>query len=214
MKLQFTLRSATALLMHNDDILAADELERWRKDPANKQKSRPGDDRTPPWTWMTYLYHDGEFLAMPSINIMVCLRGAAAKVLTGKRQQTFKEMSQSGLFIPDEYCEFLVNGKQIKVADLEKFKDEDFPTHLKQCEKLGFKLYAKRARIGQSKHIRVRPRFDNWTVRGSIEILTDDLNIDRVQQFFDLNGGIGDWRPSSPVGKGQWGQFTTEVVKV
>jgi hypothetical protein len=77
---EFVLKCLSPILTHNDDVMASDELAAWRKDPKNKSVSVPGDDRSPPWTWMTYLYHDGVRLAMPQDNIMCALRHAGAKV--------------------------------------------------------------------------------------------------------------------------------------
>ena len=47
------------LIMHADNIEWADEMEAWRTNPANKAKSKAGDDRTPPWRWIGSLnYND------------------------------------------------------------------------------------------------------------------------------------------------------------
>ena len=35
----------------------------------------------------------------------------------------------------------------------------------------GFMLYVKGAKIGQSKHVRVRPRFDRWSATGTINVI-------------------------------------------
>lgn len=48
------------LLLHADDIDWADKLGDWRKDPKNRSISRAGDDRSPGFTWIGSLYHDGE----------------------------------------------------------------------------------------------------------------------------------------------------------
>lgn len=54
----FELTGTTPLLMHADDVDAADALIEWRQKPDNKNISKPGDDRSPPWAWQTYLYRD------------------------------------------------------------------------------------------------------------------------------------------------------------
>ena len=92
MKVAFELTGEMPLLMHSDDVEAADELKEWRKDPANKDLSVAGDDRSPAWTWQTYLYSDGEHVTIPGANLMVNLRTAATQIIL-KKQKTFKELS-------------------------------------------------------------------------------------------------------------------------
>lgn len=167
--IEFTLTGEMPLLMHQDDVELADELEAWRKDPAHKNISKAGDDRSPAWTWQTYCYSDGEHLAIPSANIMVCLRSAGTQMIL-KKQKTFKELTQSGLLITSEFCEFTVGGKQIAVSDLEDMREKDFKAQANECRKHGFRLFVKRARVGSSKHVRVRPRFDSWQVRGTMPV--------------------------------------------
>ncbi len=93
---EFQLDGLTPLLVHADDVEASDRLQEWRKAPENKSLSTPGDDRSPPWTWQTYLYTDGTHLTVPSDNVMVALREAGCEI-TLKRQTTFKALTQSGL---------------------------------------------------------------------------------------------------------------------
>ena len=45
---------------------------------------------------------------------------------------------------------------------------------------LGFELFAKGAKIGQSKHIRVRPRFNAWSASGTITVFDDSME-DRLR---------------------------------
>jgi len=70
-EMSFELKGITPLLMHRDDVEAADEVKAWRADPKNKNISVPGDDRSPAWTWQIYCYSDGVHLAYPQENIMV-----------------------------------------------------------------------------------------------------------------------------------------------
>lgn len=207
----FTLTGTMPLLMHADNIDAADVLSAWRKDPANKNQSKPGDDRTPPWAWQTYCYSDGEHVAIPSENIMTCLRDAGKQVIL-KKQKTFKEASQSGLLIGNEFCDLFVAGKKLPITSLAKMKDQPFSDQANESQKLGFKLFQKRARVGTAKHIRIRPRFDEWAVRGSIKILTQDITPEILLQLFEIAGkiGIGDWRPGCRT-PGPFGMFTAAL---
>lgn len=211
MKLRFELTGEMPLLMHNDDVEQSDALQAWRKDPQNKVKSVAGDDRSPAWTWHTYCYHDGRNLAMPSANVAVCLRQAGAKMIL-KGNKTFKELTQSGMLIDTEFCEFLVAGQPVGIDKLLAIRDRPFTEQADAVRDLGFKLFVKRAKVGQSKHVRVRPRFDEWTVRGTLTIFSDDLKPEIVRQIFDLAGRVGlcDWRPGCKT-PGPFGMFTATV---
>lgn len=211
---QFTFNGFMPLLMHADRIDANDELQEWRKDPENKGMSVKGDDRSPSWTWLTYCYHDGSHIVMPSENIMVALRKAGAQINL-KGTTTFKEITQSGLLITKESCEFRNHGQQVKWSDLTEMRDMEFSKQSAACKKLGFDLFVKRARIGQSKHIRVRPKFSNWSVTGEIMILKPELTDSILIKLFDLAGkaGLGDWRPSGKT-PGPYGQADTVIQQV
>lgn len=210
----FTLKGITPLLMHADDVEAAGEVSQWRTDPANRDTDK-GDDRCPAWTWQTYTYRDeSNRIAMPADNIMVALRHAGAKVIL-KRQKTFKEISQSGLFIPDETCPLLVNGKPIDMTKFHSIKDEPFPEHRKLAQKHGFDLLVKRAAMnGRSKHVRVRPMLSGWTVTGTVQVLSEEITSEKLELLFTLagNGGLCDWRPSCKT-PGRWGQFESTVKR-
>lgn len=213
-KFSFTLTGHQPMLMHADDIWAADELAEWRKAPENKNQSKSGDDRSPPWTWQTYLYHDGENVVVPAANIMVALRTAGTQLIL-KGKKTYKELTQSGLLIETEFCEFLVGGKPLPIGKIVALRDKSFTEQAKGVEKMGFSLYAKRAKIGQAKHVRVRPRFDEWSVRGEITILSPDIADETLVQIFQIAGncGLGDWRPACKT-PGSFGMFQSELKKV
>lgn len=210
---RFALHGMMPLLMHNDDVAASDSLSAWRKDPVNKNVSVAGDDRSPAWTWHTYCYHDGTHLAMPSANIAVCLRQAGTNLIL-KKQKTFKELTQSGMLIDTEYCEFLCGGKQFAVDDLKQVEDRSFTEQCTAVRELGFRLFTKRARVGSSKHIRVRPRFDNWEVRGTLTVFVPELSLDVLTQIFNLAGRVGlcDWRPGCKT-PGPFGMFSSTIER-
>lgn len=213
-KFRFTLTGFMPLLMHADNIDGADELQAWRKNPANKGVTVAGDDRSPAWTWQTYCYHDGEHIVMPSENIMVALRQGGAQMIL-KRQKTFKEATQSGLLISSEACELRCQGKQIKWSDVLGMREKTFAEQAAACKKLGFDLFVKRAKVGTSKHIRVRPKFGEWSVTGEIMVLKPEITPEILEQLFNLAGkaGLCDWRPSGKT-PGPYGQADAEIVEV
>ena len=160
MIVNFVLTGSTPLLMHADDVEAADELKLWRDDKANKEASVAGDDRSPPWTWQTYLYTDGEHVSMPSENLMASLRAAAAKIPVPKGAgsragETFKKMSQFGLIIATDHCRFVDGERQFAVADIHKLKNKSFSAQKEGVRSLGFDLSIKRAAVTTKKHVRV-----------------------------------------------------------
>lgn len=216
-----TLNGTSPLLMHSDNLAFAEKLKQWRDDPANKELSISGDDRTPAWTWISCIYSDGRTLGIPSDNLMTVLREGGAKVMTGKGKATYKKATQAGLLIDGMQFDLLVDDKPIKVDWISKLiGDNSFPDHLDAVESHGFELLVKRARIGMSKHIRVRPMFRNWVAAGSLTVLDEELTglTQRVlQQILDQAGalcGLGDWRPSSPRASGTFGRFQPVVTQI
>lgn len=214
MRIRFELTGMTAILFHNDDVEAADSLSIWRKDPKNKGVSKAGDDRSPAWTWQTYLYHDGSHVAIPSANLMVALRQAGGQMIL-KKQKTFKEISQSGMGILSEYLRFGGPKGQVNIADIHKIHDSDFETQSNAVRELGFRLFVKRAKVGTAKHVRVRPRFDAWIASGELHVVAPELTFDAVAQLFEIAGRVGlcDWRPGCKT-PGPFGMFSSKLTKV
>ena len=178
--------------------------------------SVPGDDRSPGWTWQTYLYHDGTHLTIPSDNIMATLRKAGSKIQS-KGKSTFKSMAMSGLFILEEYCKLLVDDKPIALKEIVKLRDKKYSDQAAAVQDLGFKLKVKRATIGSSKNVRVRPQFDEWSVKGVISVTEPAITEDILKDLFQIAGssvGLGDWRPSAPKSPGPYGMFTSKIVRV
>lgn len=211
MRYEFTLTGKSALLMHYDDVEFADEVGAWRHNANNKKKKgeQSGDDRRPAWTWVGYCYHDGTNLAMPSANLTACLKKAGARVpLSGNK--TFKEIAVSGVLFPDEFLAFANDGKPVPAAPiLALLTVADFKTHAATAQRLGFRLFVKRASVGAAKHVRVRPRFEAWSVRGTLEVTDDRLTAEALDSIFAEAGkvGLGDWRPGSPKSPGPFGMF-------
>lgn len=213
-----TITGETDILMHADNIDWADQMEAWKNNADNKKLSKAGDDRTPAWRWIGCLNYDDPkngVVSIPSENLMRSIMEGAAGVPTGKGQKTFKSQSQSGLLCRDFSWPLLVGGKQISMAAIWKLKEElkTFKDHLKAAEDLGFSLFVKRAKIGNSKHIRVRPRFADWSARGQLIITDEQITIPILQSILDQAGmykGLFDWRPGAKT-PGPFGMFKAKV---
>ncbi len=222
MRYEFELRGTQALLLHNDNLDGQAVVQGWQRDPDNKNLSVAGDDRSPAWTWHTYFYmHDG-VCVMPSANVAVALRKGGS-LLKLKGMVTYKELTQSGLLIESEFCElsFLdAKRKSARVtADwLEGIHDLPFEEQRGAAQALGFDIDVRRAKVGQSKHVRTRPRFKEWAVRGTVAVLaeaefTPDV-LDTVFRLAGQRGGLGDWRPSAPKSPGPYGVFASALKPV
>lgn len=212
---EFTLTGEIDCLMHRDDVVLADDLEEARNSMKSEERKR-GDDRSPPWTWMTYVYHDGERVCCPNENVMASLRHGGAKIII-KGAKTFKEMTQAAIYPHSEYFDFrLHDGREVLWADIQALKDLSFKEQYDATrDRLGFWLFAKRAKVGASKHIRVRPRFKaGWTVSGKITVADDLLTDDALERIFEKagNGGLFDWRPQGKT-PGVWGRYRAKLKK-
>ena len=212
-----TMTGKSPLLMHGDDVDWRTQITAWRTDPLNKNKCVKGDDRSPAWSWLGYVYHEQGIIGLPSDNLMTCIRDGASKVVL-KGSKTFKAQSQSGLVVNEILWPIEINGETVPWAPFEQILgEEDFGEHTALARRHGFSLYVKPAKIGASKHIRVRPRFDTWSARGTITVFDALITKEKLFQILTMAGdycGIGDWRAASR-SPGHFGQFdvTVEVIK-
>lgn len=215
-KYQVTLTGKTPLLMHSDNLDWADQMNEWKDDAANRKDSKAGDDRTPAWRWIGSMYHNDEVVVLPSDNLARSMMegGAMVPVPGGKSGKTFKAQSQSGMMCVEPCWPLLVNGKAIAVKPiLAMIGDKSFAAQKAIAQKHGFLLFTKRAKIGSSKHIRVRPRFDGWSAVGTVLVWDDQITESVLRDIMTYAGqykGLGDWRPGGRT-PGPHGMFSAEV---
>lgn len=216
---EVVITGKTPLLMHSDNIDWADQMDQWKNSPDNKKGSKAGDDRSPAWRWLGCLYHDDQRIVLPSDNISRCFMegGAMVPVPGGKNGKTFKSQSQSGMMTGEAVWPLLVGGKEIPIKPIMDLRKKTaFSDHREAAEKSGFMLFVKRAKIGTSKHIRVRPRFDNWSTRGSVVVWDDQITLEVLSDILEYAGrykGLCDWRPGGKT-PGPHGMFTATVKEV
>jgi len=217
-KYQVTLQGTQPLLMHRDNFEFDDAVKEWQTEPANKNLSVPGDDRSPAWTWMGRLYHEDGLVGISSDNLMTMIREGAAMVKVGKGNLTFKSQSQSGVITESLLWPVVINGKEIPLASVEGLvSEDDFSVHQSTVSEAGFELFVKRAKVGTSKHIRVRPLFRGWSASGVLLVVDDKITAKVLGMILDQAGqykGLGDWRPSSPKSPGRFGTFAATVEPV
>jgi hypothetical protein len=211
-----TITGVQPLLMHNDDILWADAMAAWKDDKKNKKQSKAGDDRTPAYRWIGCLYRSDGVIVIPTENIMRSLMegGAQVPVPGGRSGKTFKAQSQSGIMPREVGWPLVLNGAPIKTDVIDELlAEEDFAVHQETVKDLGFSLFLKRAKIGQSKHIRVRPRFETWEATGELIVTDEQITQSVLADILEMAGkykGLGDWRPSSKT-PGTFGMFAASL---
>lgn len=215
---QVTITGQQPLLMRWDNIEWADQMDDWKRDPRNKGVGKPGDDRTPPWRWVGYTYNDGKQIVIPSDNISRCLMEGGTLVPTGKKQETFKQLTQNGMMVAETSWPLLVHGKPIPYREIEAMKNlETFAENKDRAAELGFRLLVKRAKVGTSKHIRVRPMFTSWAATGILTVWEERITKDALNTILESAGrykGLCDWRPSSKQSPGPYGTFTSELREI
>jgi hypothetical protein len=211
------LTGVSGLLMHFDNIQWADDMKKWETDSENKKNSVAGDDRTPAFRWLGCLYHDSKLIGIPSDNLMTAIREGGVKVPTGKRGGSFKKQSQSGILVDQQLWPIVTSKGTVSwPACAALLAEKDFEKHQKTALDLGFELFVRRVVIGTKKHIRVRPRFESWSIEGSVTVTDETITQSVLQRIFDCAGtycGLCDWRPSAKMAPGPFGRFTAEVSK-
>lgn len=208
----------TPILLHSDNIQWADDMEIWKNDPANKKISRAGDDRTPAWRWIGCCYHDGVQLVIPQSNIMRSIMegGAMVPVPGGRSGKTFKSQTQSGMMCAEASWPLMTrDGIIVTWSDVDQLKNEsDFSSCRDKVRALGFDLLVKRAKIGTSKHIRVRPEFAaGWSISGHLNVWDEQITEQVLKDILDYAGqykGLGDWRPGGKT-PGPYGMFEAVI---
>lgn len=213
---QYSIRieGRSPLIMHGQDLDFEEIVKKWRKSPAARNAEK-GDDRSPAWSWLGYVYRNDKYLIIPSDNLMSTFREGGAQV-TVKGKTSFKALTQSGARVAAEPL-LLVNDNPIEVAQILALNDEfDFNVHKRVANELGFTLLVKGCKVGTSRHVRVRPYFSVWSAEFILDVWNEALTVEALDTIWNTAGqtkGIGDWRPGSPK-SGSYGTFTAEVTEV
>jgi hypothetical protein len=216
---QVTITGIQPMLHHADSIEWADVMDEWKNNKDNKKGSKAGDDRSPAWRWLGSLYHDKTHIIIPTENVMRCLMegGAMVPIPGGKNGKTFKSQTQSGIQPTAIGWPLLIGGEPIPVAKILKLNGEkDFAKHKQVAIDHGFSLFLKRAKIGQSKHVRVRPRFEKWGAIGQLVVTDEQITDSALQDIVEMSGqykGLGDWRPGAKT-PGPYGMFKAQVKRI
>lgn len=215
-RFQFELTGVMPILLHANDIAARQRVEDWINRPGNKKNSKAGDDRFPAWKWQTYLYSNGEHIAIPSDNIMSCIGYAAKSFPTGKRGENFMRETQISLMIDKEFCEFEGPDGPVRMADVVKLEPLPFAEQAQRVKHMGFSLFMRPVGVNGKSHVRVRPRFEEWKVSGVITLSSQTITEELLRSILEFAGrqsGLGDWRPSSKK-PGPFGRFEAKLKRI
>ncbi len=214
-KYKITLTGRMPLIMKADSVAWSDKMTEYRKKTPETKKDPKGDDRYPGFTWLGCLYHDGKHIVVPSDNLMACSKEGGTQVAAGGKK-TFKSQTQSGAMVEGQSWPLLIKGKPIPVKELLALETEtDFNEHQRVAKKLGFTLFVKRVVIGKSKHVRVRPMFENWSTTGILQVWDPSMDLETLKIIWSAAGrlkGLMEWRPGSK-SPGVFGTFEATVVR-
>lgn len=232
----------TPLLMKSNNVDWEDEMSLWQannkkpKGAAKKTKpakgaeveepeeeseeivpaSKAGDDRTPAFRWIGCLWNDDTHVGIAHDALTKALmRGGAGVELKGKT--SFRSLAVSGMRVEEKCPTLIVRGKPLVMADIRSLMNQPlFPEHKKAVAGMGFSLDVRRATVGMSQHVRVRPRFDAWSFEYTIEVWSPLITDEKLKAIVGLatEQGLGDWRPSAPKSPGVYGRYEAKVKKV
>jgi hypothetical protein len=212
------LSGNSPLLLHADDPTWSESIDKWRRQ-APKDISVPGDDRSPPWTWIGSCYTDGKQIVMAADCLMAVLREGGKKCPVKRGKGSYQRQTQSGIIVNEVGWPLLNADNNIfpweeikKLIGVQSFEKQE------ECARsLGFELFCKRAAIGTKKHLRVRPRFNKWSCSGTITVFDESLTEEIINEILTASGrfaGLGDWRPGSPKSPGPWGTFSHKLEEI
>lgn len=185
--LSFRITGVAPLLMHNGRL--ADPLDDYskklKKITSKRDKTDADDEEMARREWFGSLYlRDGK-ACLPGEILEAALVAAARKQKKGKQ-------AQSGIICPDSYM-LVYNG----ASD---------PKELWDDPKYRFTVGVK---IKQSRTMRTRPIFRDWSCKIQVQYDDRQLNEEEVRHIVKVAGeevGVGDWRP-------KYGRFKVEQGK-
>ena len=185
--LRFKISGTSPLLMHNGQL--ADPMSEHAKSIARitaKRRKVEADHRElARQEFLGGLYLSGGVPCIPAEMMEAALVKSAMHEKRGPA-------AKAGLFVPGNIR-----------LDYDGPSD---PHHLWEDPRFRFRCLV---RVGTSRLIRTRPRFDNWACTLTIEYMPDLLNPREVTSFIVTAGtlvGIGDWRP-------KFGRFMAEPME-
>ncbi len=174
---EVTVQGITPLMLHK---FTNDMLEKGPKSANGKQELPPKEQAE------KCLYKDDKGVCIfPADNLLAALIDAGRYIKVGKRQ-----LSTRGTTIITSFLSIVENFIPIK------------STHGWRVDARGVVNQATKGR-----HIAYRPMFDDWELKFTLDVDTNEVSLNTVRAIIDRAGkciGIGVMRPSR---KGRYGQF-------
>lgn len=177
-KIKVTLEGVVPLLCHNGDLCDPFYGPAQAMKEVTKKRKKTEDDLLAlrKLEFLGGLYLNDKGLPCLTADVILGLLSAAGAKLKSK-----KEM-QAGVFTDEDYY----------AIDFPGSKDPEVMYSKKDH------VHVKRAKVGMSAIMRVRPRFKQWKISFVLNIVTDVIDERTVREALELAGrvvGIGDWRP-------------------
>lgn len=193
MRIQVEITGTTPLIMHSDRLAdTSDKITIAIKELTAKKTSKTTKDEETisklEWHGSAYTDANGN-VAIPSANIIRCLRDAAA--ITKKGKDIVRAVSPFALTMP-----LIINGQS--------------PTKLDKLWGNPIYVDSRMVKIQRDRVKRTRPIFPKWGLAGTFELLDSVMNFTTLENIFEIAGlstGLGDARILG------YGRFACKITK-
>lgn len=207
----------TPFIMDADNFEEQEKLEEWIRE--HPEESKKGDDRTPPWRWKLKFHTDDVQVVVPCDMVIAAIAGAGNEIpKTGRGRKSYKYEALHNICPLDDYHPILVGTKRKKpvlVADITEIEGS-FVEQMAAVRDLGFRLFVKRARPrGTSRHIRVRPRFEEYEFTVRLCVTGNTISRELLTQIVNRMDSWGNWsrRQTKPGPFGKTKAILKEIKK-
>jgi hypothetical protein len=220
-RIKVKISGVNAILLHNDDgVNPTNPITKAIKRITSKGKKKTDEDtiRLLDLDYIQGIYHDDALKMLP--YVLAANYSEKEETLIYNIPKKAKDLMTGSVFIPSENLESSImngakknkNGKQIQKT-LMVFPEnipiigiEDIPIY--DMIQLGCYKDVRNVKIGQSKTLRCRPRFDKWSLEFEAEYEADIISGEEVEMAIRVAGrevGLGDYRP-------KYGRFTVDYI--
>jgi hypothetical protein len=174
--LKFKITGVSPLLMHNGQLVDPLNYYSMRLKEVTKKKMKTDADHA---EMGRIEFYGGLYLSAGE----PCLPGEMieAVLIRGAMKEKRGPAAKAGILV-DENPALIYSGPRT-------------PDELWADEKFRLRVAAK---VGQSKVMRTRPKFDEWSAELNVKFLPSLLNAKEIRSFLVTAGeqiGVGDWRP-------------------